>query len=169
VPDGIGEILQLAYDVVAFSARAAQIDRNVDWMNENELRHAGESQGPALHRRWDAPAWAEGRPDTVLPRPSANVTEQWLAELADRGSRNRGVPLDRIPSPVGGLDRDAGAETALARWPSRNGNVQISWRSKVPGNRCASPSRRRRPISYSDVSSVPAQPGRASPGKPRQE
>src|SRR4051794_12794675 len=114
--DGTGEIRELADYVGPFSARTAQIGRNVDryesaWMQA----HPGESPGPALRRAWDSRAWAEGRPDKVSPQPGANVTERWLDELADLGYRDRNQPVDLTPTPVGALNRDGAAEAVLTR------------------------------------------------------
>ena len=114
--NGTGEILELAEYVGPFSARAAQIGRNVDrYEREWTAVHPGETPGPALRKAWDRRAWAEGRPDKVNPQPGANVTERWLAELADLGYRDRNIPVALTPTPVGMLDRDAAAETAVAR------------------------------------------------------
>jgi exodeoxyribonuclease V alpha subunit len=114
--DGTGEILELAEYVGPFSARAAQIARNADrYEREWTPAHPGETPGPALRKAWDRRAWAEGRPDKVNPQPGANVTERWLAELADLGYRDRNVPVALTPTPVGMFDRDAAAETAVAR------------------------------------------------------
>src|SRR3712207_3209838 len=49
------------------------------------------------------------------PATGANVTERWLAELADLGYRDRNVPVALTPTPVGMFDRDGAAETAVAR------------------------------------------------------
>src|SRR3954470_3633264 len=77
--------------------------------------HPDETPGPALRKAWDRRAWAEGRPDKVNPQPGANVTQRWLAELADLGYRDRNVPVALTPTPVGMFDRDGAAETAVAR------------------------------------------------------
>src|SRR3954452_6850817 len=59
-----GEILELAEYVGPFSARNAQIARNVDrYEREWTAAHPGASPGPALRRAWDTRAWADGRPD----------------------------------------------------------------------------------------------------------
>jgi hypothetical protein len=85
-----GEIRELAEYVGLFSARAAQIGRNTDrYEREWTAAHPDESPGPVLRAAWDRRAWAEGRPDKVTPRPGADVTGRWLAELADRGARDR--------------------------------------------------------------------------------
>jgi conjugative relaxase-like TrwC/TraI family protein len=114
--DEAGEIRQLAEYVGRFSARAAQIGRNVDrYEREWTQAHPGEQPGPALRRRWDARAWAEGRPDKVVPRPGAKLSERWLAELAALGYRDRNLPMALTATPVGGLDRDGAAEVVLGR------------------------------------------------------
>src|SRR3954468_6640843 len=85
-----GEIRQLADFVGAFSARAAQIGRNIDtYEREWTAAHPGEHPGPALRRSWDARAWAAGRPDKVLPQPGEDLTARWRAELAALGYRDR--------------------------------------------------------------------------------
>src|SRR3954447_21394160 len=66
--DATGEILELAAYVGPFSARAAQIGRNLDrYERDWRTAHPGEPPGPALRRAWDARAWADGRPDKVTP------------------------------------------------------------------------------------------------------
>src|SRR3954449_9430343 len=111
-----GEIRQLADFVGAFSARAAQIARNIDtYEREWTATHPGESPGPALHRSWDARAWAAGRPDKVRPQPGENLTARWAAELAALGYRDRNVPTGLTPAPVGGLDREQVVQRVLAR------------------------------------------------------
>src|SRR3954447_14106222 len=111
-----GEIRQLANVVGAFSARAAQIARNIDkYEREWTAAHPGEHPGPALRRSWDARAWAAGRPDKVLPRPGEDLTARWLAELVALGYRDRDVPTGLTPAPVGGLDREQAVQRVLAR------------------------------------------------------
>src|SRR3954452_14653719 len=88
--DGTGEVQELAGYVGAFSARAAQIGRNLDryerqWM----AAHPGQIPGPALRRAWDARAWTEGRPDKVTPQLGADLTARWVGELAALGYRDR--------------------------------------------------------------------------------
>jgi exodeoxyribonuclease V alpha subunit len=113
---GTGEILELTEYVGPFSARAAQIGRKVDrYEREWTAAHPDEQPGPALRRAWDRRAWAEDRPDKVIPRPGTNVTERWLTELADLGYRDRNIPVHLGPTPVGVLDRDEAVERMLAR------------------------------------------------------
>lgn len=59
-----GEVDQLRPYVGAFSARAAQIRRNIDrykarWRSE----HPGEEPDPKLREIWDRRAWTDPRPD----------------------------------------------------------------------------------------------------------
>ncbi|WP_091547950.1 MobF family relaxase [Modestobacter sp. DSM 44400] len=114
--DGTGEIRQLADYVGPFSARAAQIGRNMDrYEREWTQAHAGEHLGPALRRAWDTRAWAEGRPGKVTPAPGEDLTARWQGELAALGYRDRNTPVDLTPTPVGVLDRDAVVGQVLAR------------------------------------------------------
>jgi exodeoxyribonuclease V alpha subunit len=114
--DATGEILELAAYVGPFSARAAQIGRNLDryerdWMAANP----GERPGPALRRAWDARAWAEGRPDKVIPRSGADIVARWRAELGSLGYRDPAHPVSLAPTPIGALDREAAVDTVLTR------------------------------------------------------
>ncbi|MEX5720342.1 MobF family relaxase [Geodermatophilus maliterrae] len=114
--DGTGDVPELAAYAAAFSARAAQIARNVDrYEREWTAAHPGEVPGPGLRRAWDARAWAEGRPDKVTPQPGTDLTSRWVAELAALGYREPGRPVDLTPAPVGGLDRNDAVERVLAR------------------------------------------------------
>ncbi|SHN88520.1 conjugative relaxase domain-containing protein, TrwC/TraI family [Geodermatophilus obscurus] len=114
--DGTGEVLELAGYVGAFSARAAQIGRNLDrYEHEWTAAHPGQIPGPALRRAWDARAWAEGRPDKVTPQPGADLTARWMAELTALGYRDRDHPVDLVPTPVGTIDRDDAVGTVLTR------------------------------------------------------
>ena len=105
-----GEISQLADCVGPFSARAAQITRNLD-RYETDWRAAnpGGEPGPALRRAWDARAWADSRPDKVNPAAGEALRHRWLHDLHDLGYRDP----QRRPVPIGGLrigelDRDRG-------------------------------------------------------------
>src|SRR3954467_5596121 len=81
--DATGEILELAAFVGPFSARAAQIGHNLDRYERDWMAaHAGEQPGPTLRRAWDARAWADGRPDKVIPRSGADLIARWRTELA---------------------------------------------------------------------------------------
>ncbi len=114
--DTDGEIRQLSNYVGPFSARAAQIGRNVDrYEREWTGAHPGEAPGPALRRAWDARAWAEDRPDKVTPQAGEDFTARWVGELAALGYRDRNQPVELATTPIGALDRDGAVERVLAR------------------------------------------------------
>jgi exodeoxyribonuclease V alpha subunit len=114
--DATGEIPELADYVGPFSARAAQIGRNLDrYEREWTMAHSGEQPGPALRRAWDARAWADGRPDKVTPQPGADLTGRWRRELAALGYRDPDQPVELMPAPVGGMDRDRAVAQLLVR------------------------------------------------------
>ncbi len=77
--------------------------------------HPGEQPGPALRRAWDARAWAEGRPDKVIPRSGADLVARWRAELGSLGYRDPARPVSLAPTPIGALDREAAVDTVLTR------------------------------------------------------
>jgi hypothetical protein len=114
--DATGEIPELAEYIGPFSARAAQIGRNLDrYERAWTAAHPGEQPGPALRRAWDARAWADGRPDKVTPQRGADLTGRWLAELAALGYRDPDTPVALRPAPVGALDRDRAVNRILTR------------------------------------------------------
>src|SRR3954468_18277728 len=114
--DATGELLELAEYIGPFSARAAQIGRNLDrYERDWTAAHPGEHPGPALRRAWDARAWADGRPDKVTPRSGADLTAQWRAELAALGYHDPDRPVVLRPTPVGALDRDRAVNRILTR------------------------------------------------------
>src|SRR4051794_39034875 len=111
-----GEVLELTDYVGPFSARAAQIGRHRDhYEREWTTANPGQTPGPALRRAWDARAWAEGRPDKVLPQPGEDLTARWVAELVALGYRDPGRPVDLTPTPVGSIDRDDTVGRVLTR------------------------------------------------------
>ncbi|MCF6745507.1 TrwC relaxase [Blastococcus sp. KM273128] len=115
-PDATGEILELAEYIGPFSARAAQIGRNLDrYERDWTAAHPGEFPGPALRRAWDARAWADGRPDKVTPRSGADLAARWRAELAALGYRDPDRPVELGSTPIGVLDRDRAADQMLTR------------------------------------------------------
>ncbi|WP_341240604.1 MobF family relaxase [uncultured Nocardioides sp.] len=111
-----GEVQQLAPYVGGFSQRAAQINRNVDqyeaaWRAE----HPGQEPGPRLRRTWDRRAWADARPDKVVPQGGADLVAAWNSELRDLGFT---PPTSRAPEPglqIGRLNRDVAADLVLTR------------------------------------------------------
>src|SRR3954451_25192970 len=97
--DATGEILELAAYVGPFSARAVQIGRNRDRYERDWLAtHPGEQPGPALRRAWDARAWAEGRPDKVIPRSGDDLVARWRADLGSLGYRDPAHPVSLAPT-----------------------------------------------------------------------
>ena len=117
---GSGEIVELEAYGEAFSARSKQIGHNIDryetqWRGE----HPGEEPGPRLRQAWDRRAWADERPDKVMPTSGASLEEHWRDELTELGFRapRRGVEL-LTPWP-GLLDRDELAAEALCRLGAR--------------------------------------------------
>jgi thymidine kinase len=115
-----GEVTQLTKFVGPFSARAAQIARNLD-RYEAEWRAAqpGIEPGPRLRRAWDARAWADARPDKAAPRDGAELTRRWVAELHELGYRPpvRAASIDAVR--VGAIDRRQVVNEVLTRLGAR--------------------------------------------------
>lgn len=115
-----GEVVELAGFAGAFSARARQIEANIDryearWRGE----HPGEEPGPVLRQVWDRRAWAEARPDKVVPSSGVELTARWVDELVELGFRAPEAAVPLLARPIGSLDRDALVATALTRLGSR--------------------------------------------------
>ena len=117
---GTGEITQLARYVGAFSARASQIARNVD-RYEAEWRgsHSGEEPGPALRRSWDRRAWAEARPDKVVPKDGTQLAQRWREELRDLGFTPPTKGLEPQTTAIGRINRAALADLVVSRLGAR--------------------------------------------------
>jgi exodeoxyribonuclease V alpha subunit len=115
-----GEVTQLAEFVGPFSARAAQIARHID-RYEADWRAAvpGQEPGPMLRRSWDARAWADARPDKIVPRDGAELTQRWVAELHTLGYQDRLATARVDALRVGELDRDRAVCEVLARLAAR--------------------------------------------------
>src|SRR3954447_19942239 len=114
--DATGEMLEFAAYVGPFSARAAQIGRNLDRYERDWMAaHPGEQPGPALRRTWDARAWAEGRQDKIIPRSRADLVARWRAELGSLGFLDPAHPVSLTPTSIGALDREAAVDTVLTR------------------------------------------------------
>lgn len=119
-----GEIEQLAPYVGAFSARTGQIHRNIDryeaeWRHE----HPGEQPGPRLREAWDRRAWADARPDKVVPADGAELVARWNDELRALGYRNPAPPAALEATQVGWIDRDGAADWVI----SQLGAKRSSW------------------------------------------
>ena len=111
-----GEIEQLAPYVGAFSARTGQIHRNVDrYEAEWRREHPGEGPGPRLREAWDRRAWAEARPDKVVPTDGAELVARWNAELRALGYRDPAAPAVLEATQVGWIDRDGAADWVISQ------------------------------------------------------
>ena len=111
-----GEIEQLAPHVGAFSAQTSQIHRNIDryeagWRRE----HPGEEPGPRLREAWDRRAWADARPDKVVPTDGADLVARWNAELRALGYRDPAAPAALEATQVAWLDRDGAADWVISQ------------------------------------------------------
>jgi exodeoxyribonuclease V alpha subunit len=129
-----GEVAELVAYVGPFSARAAQIARNID-RYEAQWRAAnpGAEPGPKMRRAWDGRAWADARPDKVMPADGTQLDRRWVDELTELGYRNpdpqaaRPTAADpagplsagRTVVRPGALDRDGAVETILGRLGAR--------------------------------------------------
>jgi hypothetical protein len=115
-----GEVRELAPYAGAFSARAAQISRNVDryeaaWRRE----HPDTEPGPNLRRTWDRRAWAQARPDKVVPADGAQLEARLVEELRDLGYRAPIGQAPLAPTAIGRLNRDTVTELVLLRLGAR--------------------------------------------------
>jgi conjugative relaxase-like TrwC/TraI family protein len=114
--DDDGEVQQLAPYGGGFSQRAAQINRNVDRYEAAwRAGHHDEEPGPRLRRTWDRRAWADARPDKVVPQDGAGLVAAWNNELRDLGFT---PPTIRAPEPglqIGRINRDVAADLVLTR------------------------------------------------------
>jgi exodeoxyribonuclease V alpha subunit len=116
-----GEVTELAEFVGPFSARATQIGRNID-RYEAEWRAAnpGRAPGPAMRRAWDARAWADARPDKIVPRDGAELSQRWVAELHHLGYDEPAAPASiDAATTVGSLDREQAVAATLTRLAAR--------------------------------------------------
>ncbi|QYJ05241.1 relaxase domain-containing protein [Nocardioides panacisoli] len=118
--DEDGEVHELAPFAGGFSQRAAQIGRHVDryeadWRTE----HPDEEPGPRLRRAWDRRAWADARPDKVVPKDGADLVAAWNHELDELGFEAPDLPVLQPGMPIGLFSRDAAADLALTRLGSR--------------------------------------------------
>jgi len=109
------EIPELAPYVGAFSARSAQIRRNVDryeagWRSE----HPGEEPGPKRRESWDRRAWSEARPDKVAPLDGRELVEGWNQELRDLGYRDPRKAVQVKGTRPGWINRDAAADLIVS-------------------------------------------------------
>ncbi len=109
------EIRELVPFVGAFSARAVQIRRNVDRYEDAWRRdHPGEEPGPRLRASWDRRAWAEARPDKVVPIDGRELVARWNGELRELGYRDPADAVQLTGTRPGWIDRDAAAELVVS-------------------------------------------------------
>ena len=109
------EIRELAPYVGGFSARTAQIGRNVDryeaaWRGE----HPSEEPGPRLRQGWDRRAWAQARPDKVVPTDGRELVACWNDELRELGYRDPTGAVALAGTWPGWIDREAAAELVVS-------------------------------------------------------
>ena len=119
-----GEVVELASYAGAFSARTAQITRNLDryeakWRSE----HPGQEPGPGLRRSWDRLAWAQARPDKVVPKDGAELRRRWIEELGELGFTAPAAAVTHAGTAIGRVNRDAVVDLVLTRLGAR----QSSW------------------------------------------
>jgi conjugative relaxase-like TrwC/TraI family protein len=109
------EIRELVPYVGAFSARTGQIRRNVDRYEAGwRAEHPGEEPGPRLREAWDRRAWAQARPDKIVPASGAELVARWNSELHDLGYRDPAAAVPLTGTRAGGIDRDAAAELVVS-------------------------------------------------------
>ena len=126
-----GEIAELAAYAGRFSARAAQIGRNVEAFEATwRAAHPGQEPGPKLRRTWDRRAWSQARPDKVVPTDGAAMVAAWNDDLHELGYRDPSQTRTSVSTPsVGSLDRDAAVEVVLSRLGAKTVGVE---RSRYP-------------------------------------
>jgi exodeoxyribonuclease V alpha subunit len=109
------EIRELAPYVGAFSARAGQIRRNVDrYEAEWRSEHPGEEPGRRLREGWDRRAWAQARPDKVVPTDGRELVDRWNTELRELGYKDPTGPVPLEGTRPGWIDRDAAADLVVS-------------------------------------------------------
>jgi exodeoxyribonuclease V alpha subunit len=109
------EIRELFPYVGAFSARTAQIRRNVDRYEADwRAEHPAEESGPRLREAWDRRAWAEARPDKVVPQDGRELVARWNGELRELGYRDPTDAVSLAGTRPGWIDRDAAAELVVS-------------------------------------------------------
>ena len=115
-----GEISELAPYAGAFSARAAQINRNVDRYEAAWRRdHPDTEPGATLRRGWDRRAWAEARPDKIVPIDGEQLATRWREELRELGFTPPTAAVAHAATPIARIHRDAVADLVLTRLGAR--------------------------------------------------
>lgn len=129
--DDAGEVAELTSYVGRFSERSSQIARNIDrYEAQRRADHPGQEPGPKLRRSWDRRAWAEARPDEVIPKDGSELVTRWNEELHELGFRAPVPPTGgpcprgserskgRVPA-SGAINRDVAVEIMLLRLGAR--------------------------------------------------
>lgn len=111
-----GEINELRPFSGAFSARTGQIRANIDryeadWRSE----HPGQEPARPLREMWDRRAWAEARPDKVVPIDGTQVIERWKDELRALGYEDPVAAASSRSVSIADIDRDHAVELVLSR------------------------------------------------------
>ena len=111
-----GEVAQLAPYAGSFSARAAQITRNIDryeaqWRSE----HPDEEPGPTLRRAWDRRPGLRPDPTRSCPRAEPSSGSGGSTSCTSSVSLPRLSEWSTVPSPIGRVKRDAVADLVLSR------------------------------------------------------
>lgn len=76
--------------------------------------------GPGLRQAWDRRAWADARPDKVVPTSGEELRQRWVEELHDLGFRHAasgGGSTTELKA--GALDRNVVVDLALVRLGAR--------------------------------------------------
>jgi hypothetical protein len=96
-----------------------QIARHLDrYEAEWRATHPGREPGPALRRAWDARAWADNRPDKVIPAAVHLLRQRWVHELSELGYRDSHRGHGAVPA------RGAALRVAATRTALRNGDIR---------------------------------------------
>ena len=114
------EIRQLTPYAGAFSARAAQIRRNIDRYEAAVAQRASRrgARTDGCGEAWDRRAWAQARPDKVVPRERRRA----------RGAVERGAARPRLPRP-----RLPRCGIAATRSGGSTGTRSPTWSSRILG------------------------------------
>ena len=114
--DDAGEVRELSPFAGPFSERATQIARNVGrYEAEWRAAHPGQEPGPKLRRSWDRRAWADTRPDKVVPASGAELVARWNEELHDLGFQQPHQVAGVGSTPIAAVDRDVAVTVILSR------------------------------------------------------
>lgn len=122
-----GELTELTQYVSAFSARSRQIEQNMDRYEASWRRdHPGQEPGPRLRQAWDRRAWADERPDKIVPTSGADLECAWRDHLAGLGFRPPTLPATLEVTQIGRLRRIELTAEALTRLGARRSAWNIA-------------------------------------------